>query len=154
MKIREKRLEKIKEIINRENVRSQTDLTEKLRGSGFEVTQACVSRDLKALGFFRALDESGEYVYMTAEREEKAEDHSAGGKNLRILREAFKGIKNVGNLALIRTHPGTAQGAAAALEALRLMDIAGSVAGDDTVLVVMESEASAEELVRTINRLC
>ena len=135
-------------IINNERVHNQCELREKLKEAGFEVTQATLSRDLKALGIARIFNPSNGYVYMYSPNGESR------GDPITVLKEdlvrEIKDIKFSGNLAVIKTKLGYATGVAYEIDQLRIPDIIGTIGGDDTLLVVFRENADRESLLRAI----
>jgi transcriptional regulator of arginine metabolism len=135
-------------IINNERVHNQCELREKLKEAGFEVTQATLSRDLKALGIARIFDPRNGYVYMYSPNGESR------GDPITVLKEdlvrEIKDIKFSGNLAVIKTKLGYATGVAYEIDQLRIPDIIGTIGGDDTLLVVFRENADRESLLRAI----
>lgn len=138
MRKRERRQQAIREIVRKERVRTQRDLVAHLHGYGFVCTQATVSRDIGEMG----LKKMPEGVYVLPE-----DMHLQ-----RMLTELVTSVVRSGNLVLVKATAGAAPGVAAALDAADLHDVLGSIAGDDTILVIAETEAKAEELVETLAR--
>lgn len=138
MRKRRERQEAIRRIVRAERVRTQRALVERLRDQGFVCTQATVSRDITEMG----LKKLPEGVYVLAE-----DLHLQ-----RMISDLVFDVQRSGNLVLIKAAAGTAPGVAAALDAASLEDILGSVAGDDTILVITTTEASGSLLVDTINK--
>lgn len=138
MRKRRERQEAIRRIVRAERVRTQRALVERLRDQGFVCTQATVSRDITEMG----LKKLPEGVYVLAE-----DLHLQ-----RMISDLVLDVQRSGNLVLIKAAAGTAPGVAAALDAASLEDILGSVAGDDTILVITTTETSGSLLVDTINK--
>ena len=124
---------RIEELIRGRAVRSQTELAELLAGDGVQVTQATLSRDLEEL---RAIKVGG--VYLIPEDGTKAlrPAEQAQVRLVRLLRELLTGTDHSGNIAVLRTPPGAAQFLASAIDRSGLPEIAGTIAGDDTIFVV------------------
>jgi transcriptional regulator of arginine metabolism len=127
------RLERIANLIRVAGVRSQTELAEMLGAVGIQVTQATLSRDLEEL---RAVKVRG--WYMIPEDGERAlrPTEQASTRLFRLLRELLTSVDYSGNLVVLRTPPGAAQFLASAIDRAGLDDIVGTIAGDDTILVV------------------
>jgi transcriptional regulator of arginine metabolism len=138
------RQSKLIEIIGRQAVETQEDLQVLLKKEGFDVTQATVSRDIKALRIYKVLSEEGAYRYATSP-EPAASAFSS--RHRTIFRESVTHIDNAQNLAVIKTLPGMAQAACSALDAMNDVMVVGSLAGDDTAFIAMRSEAAAKDLV-------
>jgi transcriptional regulator of arginine metabolism len=139
MKKRNERYDAIREIVRSRHVRTQRDLVENLKERGFACTQATVSRDVTDMGL-RKLPEG---VYMLAE-----DLHLQ-----RMVSDLVERVTVTGNLVVVNTSAGAAQGVAAALDAASIPAILGSIAGDDTILVIAADEEHAETFEATINKL-
>jgi transcriptional regulator of arginine metabolism len=137
-------------------VRSQAELSERLAGRGVEVTQATLSRDLEELGAVKhggvyVLDETGAGGRRRTDTdgeptaEPRADD--LGVRLGRLAEDLLIGADHAGNLGVLRTPPGGAQLLASALDRSGLPPVVGTVAGDDTVLLVCRTEADAAALV-------
>lgn len=125
---------RIVELIRDSTIRSQTELAELLAGEGVQVTQATLSRDLEELG---AVKVSGAYLIPEDGKRPLRETTGQGpARLLRLLRELLTGVDASGNIAVLRTPPGAAQFLASALDRSGLTDVVGTIAGDDTILVV------------------
>jgi transcriptional regulator of arginine metabolism len=136
-----KRLERqdiIRRVVRRERIRTQRDLVERLRAFGYVCTQATVSRDITDMGL-RKLPEG---VYVLAE-----DLHLQ-----RMISELVLSVVQAEKLVLVKASPGTAPGVAAALDAAGLEEVLGSIAGDDTVLVIARSDEDAAALVDSIGK--
>ncbi len=130
----------IVELVSRQPVRSQDELAGLLREQGFLATQATLSRDLKALGIGKAPGPDGSSVYALPQAPREVVDK--GRQRLEL--EAFvHSVKVIQNLVLVQTPPGNGQGVGRAIDSYRWPELEGSVAGDDTVLVVTRSPARA-----------
>ena len=139
MRKRNSRQDAIREIVRSSNIRTQRDLVAALEALGYKCTQATVSRDIADMGL-RKLSE-GTYVL--------AEDLHLQ----RMVRDLAVGVEHVNNLVLVKAQPGTAPGIAAAIDAADLDHVAGSVAGNDTILVIADTDEHAEQVVQLIRRL-
>jgi transcriptional regulator of arginine metabolism len=146
---RDGRLAAIRRLVGASSLRSQEDLLVALRREGFAVTQATLSRDLKVLGVVRVPGSEGEYVYSFSDPEGK----SGSGQSLTgDFMRGFISMEFSGAFALIKTLPGHASSVAYALDHLRLDSVLGTVAGDDTVLVVPRDGATKSEILREIRQ--
>ena len=135
MQMKHSRQEAILKIINENTVETQEQLIEKLEEAGYNVTQATVSRDVRELKLTKISCGFGVYKYVVSSRE----SHSHSAKFLNILKETVTGVDHAGNLVVVKTYPGMAQAAAAALDSMEYPEIIGSIAGDDTVMLVIRS---------------
>ena len=138
MRRRRERQEAIRRIVRAERVRTQRALVDRLREMGYVCTQATVSRDITEMG----LKKLPEGVYVLAE-----DLHLQ-----RMISDLVHDVQRSNNLVLVKAAAGTAPGVAAALDAAELDDILGSIAGDDTILVITTTEDSALRLVDTVNK--
>lgn len=138
-KKRNGRQDAIRDIVRNKDVRTQRVLVDELRAMGFDCTQATVSRDIADMGL-RKLPE-GLYVL--------AEDLHLQ----RMVSELVTGVLRTDNLVMIKAQPGTASGIAAAVDAAELPDVLGSLAGNDTILVIAQTAEDGERLEALINKL-
>ncbi len=153
--MKKKRLDKIVEIITANEVETQDELIAYLGREGFEVTQATVSRDIRELKLTKIMTGRGSYRYILPETGRDA-------KGLHIshaLSDAIIHVAYAENLVVVHTYPGMAQAVALEVDHLNHPGILGSVAGDDTILIVSADKASAniiseeiKELIRTRTR--
>ena len=120
-------------------IRTQRVLVDELRAMGFDCTQATVSRDIADMGL-RKLPEG---IYVLAE-----DLHLQ-----RMVSELVTGVLRTDNLVMIKAQPGTASGIAAAVDAAELPDVLGSLAGNDTILVIAQTAEDGERLEALINKL-
>jgi transcriptional regulator of arginine metabolism len=133
-------------------LRTQEELAAQLTREGHPVTQATVSRDLAAMGAVKIIGASGETGYGLPK--EDAEGAGSGADTLRRRLQSFViGLDGSLNLAVIRTQPSTAPSVAAALDAASLEGVLGTVAGDDTVLVVTRDPDGGNPLARRLGQI-
>ena len=154
-KTRAGRQGRIIEILSANAVRSQTELAALLAEEGIEVTQATLSRDLEELGAvkLRAAD-GGVGVYLVPEDGSPVRGVSGGTDRLaRLLSELLVSTDHSGNLAVLRTPPGAAQYLASAVDRASLPEIVGTIAGDDTILVIAREPTSGAALAAKIEDL-
>lgn len=140
---------RILELIRSTEIGTQEDLVAQLNADGLGVTQATISRDIKELGIIKTSGSNGQQKYMPLERSGEV----AAVRLLKVFTEAVVSIDHAMNLVVLRTLPGMAQASASALDALRLSDIVGTIAGDDTIFVAARTPAAAAALVDTLNRV-
>ena len=138
-KKRNGRQDAIRDIVRNKDVRTQRVLVDELRAMGFDCTQATVSRDISDMGL-RKLPEG---IYVLAE-----DLHLQ-----RMVSELVTGVLRTDNLVMIKAQPGTASGIAAAVDAAELPDVLGSLAGNDTILVIAQTAEDGERLEALINKL-
>ncbi|MBN2520283.1 MAG: hypothetical protein JXB17_07255 [Bacteroidales bacterium] len=133
MKKRTERLLAIKRIISGYSISSQEELLEKLAEMGFNYTQATLSRDLKFLKVGKVVDERRGYIYVLPETR-VMKDKVEIGQNFQV--RGFISLDFSENLAVIKTLPGFAGSIASAIDNLNAFEILGTIAGDDTILVI------------------
>ena len=138
MKKRLERQDVIRRIVRRERIRTQRDLVDRLRAQGYVCTQATVSRDITEMGL-RKLPEG---VYVLAE-----DLHLQ-----RMISELVTKVTQADTMVIVKASPGTAPGVAAALDGAGLAEVLGSIAGDDTILVITRSAPDAASIVDTIDK--
>jgi transcriptional regulator of arginine metabolism len=124
-------------------VRSQRELVRLLARQGFEVSQTTVSRDLQELGLARGRDRHG---IRYGDASSLGETRELDGALKRSAPQSLLSVEATGNLVVVRTTPGSAQGLAWALDAATLKGVAGTVAGDDTILVVCSAGADSKRI--------
>ena len=138
------------EIISTTNVETQEQLLAALQEAGFTGTQATISRDIKELRIVKELTSLGTYRYTTAAREVPA---SFTGRLNTIFRECVTNFDYAQNLVVIHTLPGLANAAASALDSMHMSVVLGTIAGDDTVFVVMRDTNAAAAFCGEIKSL-
>ena len=134
------RQNKILEIIKTNEVETQDQLQALLRQAGYNVTQATVSRDIKDMHLVKTQAEDGEYRYALGERG----DPDVNSRLTRILAESVLGMDSAGNLIVVRTLSGSAHVAGEAVDSLHWPEVLGTIAGDNTILIIAKSEADVE----------
>ncbi len=136
------RQSKILELVEKEQIDTQEDLSRRLRDYGFSTTQATISRDIKELRLVKVMTPDGTYKYASA-----ASENEAGmiGRIRNIFKECVVSINSAQNIVVIKTLPGLGSAAGYAVDALHQPEMIGSIAGDDTVFVVMSTTEKAEE---------
>jgi len=143
------RQSKILEIIKNKEIETQEELTEELRKAGLEATQSTVSRDIKELGLIKVLTPTGKYKYSAMDKDMASPVY----RLLRVFSEAVLSIDYTGNLIVLKTLQGSAQVTAAAVDAMNWPGILGTIAGDDTLLIIARNEKTVETLIREFNEL-
>ena len=138
------------EIISNRNVETQEQLLDALQQEGFRGTQATISRDIKELRIVKELTSLGTYRYTASANEMEG---SFTGRLNTIFRECVIGFDYAQNIIVIRTLPGLASAAGSALDSMNLSSVVGTLAGDDTVMVVMRDNNSAAALCGEIKGL-
>lgn len=136
-----KRHNEIMNIVTNYNIETQDDLIERLRDRGYDVTQATVSRDIRELKLTKIAVGDNSYKYSLPSHD--SQKYSA--KYQYIVRETIISVDYACNMIVLKTLAGMAQAAAAAIDALGWNEVVGSIAGDDTIFVVMRTPEKAEE---------
>ena len=138
------------EIISTTNVETQEQLLQELQQAGFTSTQATISRDIKELRIVKELTSFGTYRYTTASDEVSG---TFSSKLNTIFRECITNFDYAQNMIVIRTLPGLASAAASAIDAMNMNSVVGTLAGDDTVMVVMRDNNAAAMFCGEIKNL-
>lgn len=140
---------KIVELINRNQIETQEELAEYLNRSGFKVTQATVSRDIRDLKLTKVPAENGRQKYAV----HQAEPSGMGEKYVRILRDGFVSMDMAQNILVVKTVSGMAMAVAAALDAFKWQEIVGCIAGDDTLMCAVRSVDDTILLMEKLRKL-
>ena len=148
--VKSQRQAKILEIISTINVETQEQLLLELEQAGFRSTQATISRDIKELRIVKELTSLGTYRYTTAAKEVPT---SFSNRLNTIFRECVTRYDYAQNLVVIHTLPGLAGAAASAIDSMNLSVVVGTLAGDDTVLVIMRDNNAAAQFCGEISNL-
>ena len=150
MKDRADRLKAVRQIIKEHRINSQETLLDHLRDQGFTVTQATLSRDLKVLKVGKVSEGSNGYYYTLPTEEELRESQHNYAQD---LKRGYLSMDFSGNLAIVRTLTGHADTVGIALDNIGIRDIVGTVAGDDTVLVVFRENSDPEHIRTQLREL-
>ena len=145
--MKSKRQEKILELIAQYAIETQEELLERLSECGIPSTQATVSRDIKQLHLYKEPCGGGRYRYASSARSTGCDFND---RLQRILRECSLSVDYAQNLVILKTMPGLANGAAAAIDKLNIPEMLGTLAGDDTCFVVLKDTQAAAELCAEI----
>lgn len=143
------RHEKIMELIKQYEIDTQEELAERLNAAGFKVTQATVSRDIRALKMTKVAGKDGKSYYAILQDMPNV----LADKYTRVLSEALTTMAIGQNLLVIHTVPGMAMGVGAALDAMKWEEILGCIAGDDTVMCACHSEEEAETVMNRLKEM-
>ncbi|MDR0845821.1 MAG: ArgR family transcriptional regulator, partial [Tannerella sp.] len=141
---KEQRLQAISHIVCTETIRSQDDLLRSLTDKGYDVTQATLSRDMKQLKIIKKHDTNDLYVYTLPETAAAATDTPTDVTPLKV--------EFSGNLAVIKTRPGYAMGIASDIDRHALREIVGTIAGDDTILVIPREGYSRAQITAALEK--
>jgi len=146
--LKSKRHTKILEIIGSREIETQEELADALKKEGFDVTQATVSRDIKNLKLIKMQSGNGKSKYVVSTGEQK----NIIDRLSNILANTVLSVENVDKMVVIKTITGSAPITAEAIDNLESADIAGTVAGDNTIFILVRSIESAEDLVDKIRK--
>lgn len=140
---------KILELIKQNPINTQEELLDKLRDEGYSVTQSTVSRDIKSLRLQKTLSADGKYRYTAPANILVDSNIEFTG----LLSSSVISMEPAANIAVIKTYSGMASAACAAIDAMELSGVVGSLAGDDTIFIACVDNSSAFELVKKLNKL-
>ena len=136
----------ILEIIEKQEIETQEELASALNARGIRVTQATVSRDIKELRLLKVLTPSGKYKYATGDQA----DNNLTDRFIRMLAESLLSVSSANNLIVVKTLSGSANVAAEALDSMHWPEVLGTLAGDNTVLLIIRSN---EETLTVTSRI-
>lgn len=142
-KNKESRYNAILKLVSEETISRQEEITERLKLMGYNVTQSTVSRDIKKLGIIKLDGKNGisGYTIPPVRFSEKS-----------IFKDAIVGADYAGHMVVIKCRTGTAQAVCATLDTMKYPDIVGTLAGDDTIFILMRSENDAKNLVKKFKK--
>lgn len=143
------RQNKILDIINNYEVETQDKLVSLLKKSGFKVTQATISRDIKELHLIKTLSSTGKYIYTVG----KNMDQPISDRFVKIFKETIQTVAASGNIIIVKTLSGCANAAAEAIDSLNYPNVIGSIAGDNTIMLVINDPANVPSLVNKFNEM-
>lgn len=147
--VKKRRHEKIVELISRYEIDTQEELADRLCEAGYQVTQATVSRDIRELKLSKIPVGKGRQKYVAFTQDET----HLGDKYIRVLREGYISMAPAQNLLVMKTVSGMAMAVAAAVDALKMEEIVGCIAGDNTIMMAMRSEDAALAVMDKIERM-
>ena len=142
MKVKRQAL--IREIVESQSIQTQEELAEALRQHGMAVTQATVSRDIKELHLLKVMAENGGYRYATMDKGEQGTNE----RLIHMLADSVLDIQSANNLIVIHTLAGSAHVAGEAVDSLKWPEVLGTIAGDNTILVVVRSNDEVDTVIR------
>ncbi len=150
-KLKAKRQSEILRIIHEQDIETQEQVLDHLRRCGIRATQATISRDIKELNLVKQPGEGGSYRYVVSAA--LPPRRAAAGRLQNIFREGVTSCDVAQNIVVVKTMPGLAPAAGAALDGMELEGLVGSLAGDDTAILIMRTNQVAEELAREIESM-
>lgn len=137
-------------LIENEHVGTQNELSRRLEELGFAVTQATISRDIRELRLVKVSTPGGSYHYEVGKGNERVPDSN---KFYSIFKAGVHTVDYANNLVVIKCFTGMAQAVCATMDSMEWDDIVGTVSGDDTILIVMRNEKSAEEMLQKLKEI-
>lgn len=143
-----KRQGQILKIIQEQNIRTHEQLIEELHKTGFDVTQATVSRDIKELGLVKIPLPDGGSVYSSSSDIPKERD-----RRINMITDTVRSVEYSMNNVVIKTYPGMASAVAASVDTSMRGDFLGSIAGDDTLLIITASEEKSAQIAEKLRKL-
>ena len=147
--MKKERQGRILELIRDENIETQEELADRLRQEGYVVTQATVSRDIRELKLGKLPSGNGKQRYAVLSHE----DAHLADKYIRVLRHGFVSMDNAQNILVVKTVSGMAMAVAAAIDAMKLKEIVGSIAGDDTIMVAVRTTEETKIVMEKIREI-
>ena len=144
------RQSEILKLIRAEEVETQEQLLALLREKGYTATQATISRDIKELRLVKEQTGQGTYRYAVTDRKSSA-DSEARLRN--IFKEGVTSVDVAQNIVVVRTMPGLASAACSAMDSMEISGMVGSLAGDDTGILIMRDNASAQQFSSEVHKL-
>lgn len=144
--MRSKRHEEILKIISNKEIETQEELADELREKGYDVTQATVSRDIKTLKLTKVLGSEGRYAYSTISQ---TSEHISN-KMKQILMNTIIDVEAVDKFVVVKTLSGSGSAAGEAIDTLGFSDIAGTIAGDNTIFILVRNTETALEIVSVL----
>lgn len=147
--MKRERHEVVVDLINRYDIETQEELAAYLRQEGFEVTQATVSRDIRELKLSKISAGGGRQKYIILSND----DSKLGDKYIRVLRDGFVSMNMAQNILVIKTVQGMAMAVAAAIDAMRLPEIVGCIAGDDTIMAAIKTVEDTKAVMEKLEEI-
>ena len=143
------RHQKIIELVDNYEIETQEELADRLKDEGFQVTQATVSRDIRALKLSKVPCGNGRQKYVAM----RLEDTHLSSKYIRVLKDGFVSMDQAQNILVIRTVAGMAMAVAAAVDAMKMEETVGSIAGDDTIMVAVRTTDDVQIVMEKISEI-
>ena len=146
--MRYSRQNKVLELINTQEIETQEKLCQLLKDAGYDVTQATVSRDIKEHQLIKTLSASGNYKYAAGGNF----DGPITDRFVKIFKETIKSLDSAGNIIVVKTLSGCGPAAGEAIDSLALPHIVGSVAGDNTIMIVVDDPGHTDEVLKEFRK--
>ncbi|MEA4849171.1 MAG: arginine repressor [Clostridiaceae bacterium] len=140
---------KILEIIEKHPTETQEELAEELKKSGYNITQATVSRDIKELKLVKVLDESGIYKYSSL----KEQNSMLSERLVKVFAESVLSVDFAGNMVVVETFSGAANAAAEAIDVMDFKEVVGTIAGDNTIFILVRNPENVEAIIDKLKKM-
>ncbi|MCM1135427.1 MAG: arginine repressor [Clostridium sp.] len=147
--MKKSRHQRIKELVEQFEIETQEELADRLREDGYTVTQATVSRDIRELKLSKVPMGNGRQKYTILVQSE----HYLSDKYIRVLRDGFVSMDMAQNILVVKTVSGMAMAVAAAIDAMKLKEIVGSIAGDDTIMMAVKTVEDTQRVMEKIQNV-
>ena len=147
--MKKNRHQKLKELVEQYEIETQDELAEKLKEAGFDVTQATVSRDIRELKLTKVPTGNGRQKYTILVHS----DHYLSDKYIRVLKDGYVSMDVAQNILVVKTVSGMAMAVAAAIDAIKLKEIVGCIAGDDTIMCAVRTVTDTIHLMKKIESI-
>ena len=147
--MKKSRHQRIKELVEQFEIETQEELADRLKEDGYPVTQATVSRDIRELKLSKVPIGDGRQKYTILVQS----DHYLNDKYIRVLKDGFVSMDMAQNILVVKTVSGMAMAVAAALDAMKLKEIVGSIAGDDTIMMAVRTVEDTERVMEKIHNM-
>ena len=144
--MREKRQDTILEIIKEKSMETQEELVQNLKDRGFDVTQATISRDIKNLKLTKVLDDKGKYKYAVISNQVNKVEN----KMNQILFNTLLDVERVDKFVVVKTLSGSGSAAGEAIDTLNFTNVAGTIAGDNTIFILSRTDEDAQKIVDSL----
>lgn len=148
MVLKKARQDKILSLIRQNDIQTQEEMILRLEESGYPVTQATVSRDIRELNLVKGISPRGVYRYTLPAKKEQST-----AKFGRVLADSVTSVDYAGNMVVVKTYPGMASAVATCIDSMTLPEIVGSIAGDDAIFLVIRSEEHAASITDKLHRI-
>lgn len=149
MAMKKSRHQRIRELVEEFEIETQEELAERLKEDGYPVTQATVSRDIRELKLSKVPIGDGRQKYTILVQS----DHYLNDKYIRVLKDGFVSMDMAQNILVVKTVSGMAMAVAAAIDAMKLKEIVGSIAGDDTIMMAVRTVEDTEQVMEKIRNM-
>lgn len=143
------RHQRIVELVENYEIETQEELVDRLKEEGYQVTQATISRDIRQLNLTKISMGNGRQKYVIL----KQDNNQVGEKYIRVLKDGFVSMDRAQNILVIKTVAGMAMAVAAAIDTMKLDEIVGSIAGDDTIMAAVRTNEDTELVMSKIREV-